>query len=98
MYPFLIKSGDEIVKVKANNNPLMNFSSRPIISNLKINNWDSLLLYSDGLVEHERKELDKYKPEMLIKEPSMIAQAITEISSYKFEDDVTMIYIANSDL
>jgi PAS domain S-box-containing protein len=96
MYPFLIKSGDEIIKVKANNNPLMNFSALPVVSSLEIDSWESLILYSDGLVEHEIKELSKYKPDMLIKEPSLMEEAITEISSHKFEDDVTMIYFKNS--
>lgn len=96
MYPILIKSDNKILKLKANNNPLMNFSPRPVVSNIEIDSWESLLLYSDGLLEHEIGALNKYKPDMLIKEPSMIAPAIAEISSHKLEDDVTMIYLKNT--
>lgn len=95
MYPFLIKKDNEILKLKSNNNPLMNFSPLPIVSSIEIDNWDSLLVYSDGLTEHGVEALGKYKPEMLMKKPSIIEQAINEMSSYKLDDDVTMIYLKN---
>jgi hypothetical protein len=91
MYPFLIKKDNKIIKIKSNNNPLMNFSPAPVVSNMKMDHWDSLMLYSDGLIEHEFAKLDRYNPAILIKEP----ENINELSSFTFEDDVTLIHLKN---
>lgn len=97
MYPFLIKQGDEITKIKANNTPFMNFSPTPSIETLKVKNWDSLMIYSDGIVEHENKELLDCTPEILMQEPKKITTALEKIKFYKFDDDVTLIHLKNSD-
>ena len=96
MYPVLIKSGSEIIKIKANNTPFMNFSQTPDISTIEIGEWDSLIIYSDGLVEHENSEIDKFSPEKLITQESLIEKAIQEIQKHKFDDDVSLLYIKNT--
>ena len=96
MYPFLIKAGDKIIRVKANNTPFMNFSDTPNINTLEIGNWESLLIYSDGLTEHEKKRIRKFSPKKLIKSPSLIKKAIKKIPKHKLDDDVTFIYLENS--
>ena len=95
MYPFLIKKGDEIIKVKANNTPFMNFSPIPVFNEIDIDNWDSLIVYSDGIIEHENKELKTYTPESMINNPEIIKDSMSEISKHDFEDDVTVIYLEN---
>lgn len=93
MYPFLVKKGDEIIKVKANNLPFMNFSSMPVVSEIVLDSWDSLIVYSDGIVEHEN--ITNFMPEELVKNPSLIKEALEQIKLYKFEDDVTIVYLEN---
>ena len=96
MYPFLIKTGDKIIKAKANNTPFMNFSPTPHITYMDIGEWDSLMIYSDGLIEHKDKEISHYSPQELIMSPSLIQKAIKEISINKFDDDITMLYLDNN--
>jgi PAS domain S-box-containing protein len=94
MYPFLMKKkGMQITQIKANNTPFMNFSLTPKISEVDIEGFESLLLYSDGLVEHEDKELNMFSPQNIIEKPHLIDSAIDTISAMKLEDDVTFVYL-----
>lgn len=93
MYPFLIKTENEILKVKANNTPFMNFSPTPQVDKISLINLQSLFIYSDGLVEHEENESLFLSPEYLIQNPTFIKKAIEEISVKSFDDDVTFIYL-----
>lgn len=95
MYPFLIKNRDEVIRVKANNLPFMNFSSLPIISEIVLDSWDSLMIYSDGIIEHEIENIDHHMPEELIKNPLLIKDMLEQTKLYKFEDDITIIYLEN---
>jgi len=95
MYPFLIKSGDEIMRVKANNTPFMNFSEMPVCEKIEIDNWDSIILYSDGIIEHDNEDLNKYTPEFMIKNSLTIKETFQKISLYDFDDDVSIIYLNN---
>lgn len=94
MYPFLIKQTEMGIKeYKANNTPFMNFSELPIVSNIDIKGFESILLYSDGLVEHAKNDLDIFSPKKMIKEPSLIDNTLDTISKMKFQDDVTLLYL-----
>lgn len=93
MYPFLIKKGEDIIKIKANNTPFMNFSATPICTTIDIDRWDSIMLYSDGILEHENEELKELMPEVIIKHPKNIREKIKEIAHHQFEDDVTILYL-----
>jgi PAS domain S-box-containing protein len=97
MYPFLMKKkGTQLSKIKANNTPFMNFSTIPNIDKVDIQGLESLLMYSDGLVEHEDKELDIFSPQNLIEKPHLIDSAKDTISAMKkLEDDVTLVYFEN---
>lgn len=95
MYPFLIKKGEDIVKIKANNTPFMNFSPTPICTAIDIDGWDSIMLYSDGILEHENEDLKEYMPEVIIKHPQTIKERIKKIAKHQFEDDVTILYLEN---
>lgn len=94
MYPFLIKEkGLKIKELKANNIPFMNFSQVPKVTELDIKGAESILLYSDGLVEHENRELNIFSPQNLILEPNLIESAKGSMSAMKLEDDVTLLYL-----
>lgn len=94
MYPFLIKQKGKLIKeVKANNTPFMDFSKVPIVSEIDIIGFESILLYSDGLVEDEDSALDIFSPKKLIEKSSLIDNAIDIISTMKLEDDVTVLYL-----
>jgi len=92
-YPFFIKTKDNIVKVKANNTPFMNFSDSPISTDINIENWESLLVYSDGLVEHQDEALLDLSPTKLISEPKLITTLQKNIKNIKLEDDATLLYV-----
>jgi PAS domain S-box-containing protein len=94
MYPFLIKyKGMDIKEVKANNTPFMNFSEAPKVIDIDIEDAESILLYSDGLVEHEESELNIFSPQKLIQEPNLIESANSTMNAMKLEDDVTLLYV-----
>lgn len=95
MYPFLIKKADTTIKVKANNIPFMNFSTTPIISEVDISGWNSIMLFSDGIVEHENENLREFTPDFLIENSSALESVIEKMSSEKFDDDVTLLYLKN---
>jgi len=93
MYPILIKTKDKVLKIKANNTPFMNFSPTPVCTKIDVGKWDALIVYSDGIIEHQNNELKKYAPQQIIKEPSTIKDALDKLSKHNFEDDATVISI-----
>ena len=93
MYPFLIKKADEVLRVQSNNTPFMNFSPTPEVKELTIDSMNSILIYSDGIIEHKNENILDYLPKKLILKPSLILNAFKEISSYKFDDDVTLVHL-----
>lgn len=95
MYPFLVQTAGEIRRIKANNLPFMNFSQAPQIERLDVSGWESILLYSDGIMEHEDSALEKFAPHALMQNPQILHQAHEELQAYDFEDDVTLLYLKN---
>lgn len=97
MYPFMIKKADAFMKIKANNTPFMNFLDVPKIEQIDITGWEALVLYSDGIIEHENEALDKYTPEQIIHNPSWIKELQEELSKHELDDDTTLLYVKNVD-
>ncbi|MEA3227863.1 MAG: response regulator [Campylobacterota bacterium] len=95
MYPFLLKTDNNIIKIKANNTPFMNFSPNPIVNNFTVAQWRSIILYSDGFVEHEIKDFNELTPENLIENPSLIDVAKDKVKNAQLDDDVTLLYLEN---
>lgn len=94
MYPFLIKQKhNDITKVKANNLPFMNFSTSPKIAQIEIQEIESVLIYSDGLVEHENSDLKEFSPENLIQKPKLIKKAKKAVKNIKLDDDLSVLYL-----
>lgn len=95
MYPFLIKIGDELLRVKANNLPFMNFSEPPKVETLDVAGWESLLLYSDGILEHENSAIEEFTPQRMLKNPKRVKEIFETLQNHNFEDDVTILYMQN---
>ena len=95
MYPFLLKTDDETRRVKANNTPFMNFSATPTVHDINIDGWNSLLLFSDGFVEHDNDSFDAIKPMDIINTPELITTARSIIDTASLDDDLTLIYLNN---
>ena len=76
----------------------MEFSEIPKVSKLDIDGWESILLYSDGLIEHENKEEDHFLPRKLVGNPSLIETTSNSLKSYEFEDDLTLLHIKSSSI
>lgn len=92
-YPFLIKLEDNIKTIKSNNLPFMNFSDTPKIDILSPQEWDSILLYTDGLVEDLDDKLQQYTPKNILQDNSKFLQAKELINLNSYEDDITVLKI-----
>ena len=96
-YPFLLKLGDEIKTFKANNLPFMNFSTIPAIKELEITNWDTLLFYTDGLVEENDDDtLKTFSPDQLILESELFEKAQITVKQNNYEDDITVVKLTKT--
>lgn len=94
MYPFLLKGKDgEIVEVRANNLPFMNFFDDVNIDEIDIKKHDSLLIYSDGLVEDEDGRLKNFSVFDLIVKPELIDSTKEMLQEMKLQDDATLLYL-----
>lgn len=94
MYPFYIKdTKGEVLKIKANNLPFMNFSQTPLITDMKIDGLKSLIIYTDGIMEHEYSQLESLTPKDLIQEPKLINKTIDTVNTLDFDDDITLLYL-----
>ena len=95
MYPFLVKNGDEIVKYKANNMPFMCFyKDTPNIKTISTA-YESIVMYSDGLIEDSDEEMVKFRPKNLLQNPDLFERLKKKLNTKKFEDDITVIKIEN---
>jgi PAS domain S-box-containing protein len=95
MYPFLIKTKEGTKRVKANNMPFMNFSDVPVCDTIELEAWESLMIYSDGIIEHDHEALKDHIPDKIINKSASVKTAIKKIAEHEFEDDVTLIYLRN---
>ncbi|MCK9492630.1 MAG: PAS domain S-box protein [Sulfurimonas sp.] len=96
MYPFKVKFDDNVYGVKANNLPFMNFSKTPKPSKLNISKWQSMIIHSDGVVEHSYKDQEQFKPKEIIENPALIDSITNSLNDYKFNDDFTLIHLKNA--
>jgi len=95
MYPTYVKlDEDELLKIKANNLPIMNFSDKVEVKSIDITGFKSIISYSDGIVENEISK--KYHPKNLIKTPSLLDDLRVLDAKYK-EDDITIVLINKKD-
>jgi len=95
MYPFIIKTGEKILKYKPNNLPFMNFSPTPKIDSIIIDNWDDIIIYTDGLVEDLTEDMEEFSPLNILSSSSVFNTVKKKLESGKFEDDITVVQITN---
>lgn len=96
MYPLMIKQDDEVLTFKANNLPFMDFSPIPIISHINIENWNEILIYTDGLVEDLEEDMSRFSPLHILKDSNLFQEAKEIIEKNKYEDDISVIKIKNN--
>ena len=93
-YPVFVKLQEEILTLKSNNLPFMNFSPTPKITTHSIAGWESFILYTDGLVEEIEEELSEFKPIALLENDELFHKAYETIIQNSYEDDVTILKIS----
>ncbi len=92
MYPAIVKDGDKIVELKANNIPFMNFFFSIKVSRYEINDFKAILVYTDGITEDSYYFVPKEDmPTMMDKD--VLANYFEVIKDKKMEDDLTAVLI-----
>ncbi len=92
MYPALIKTSGGLIRLRANCLPIMSFTQGLKISTQRIDGFEAMLLYSDGLVEERFNSFDKNAEEFLYQD-DLIDKFQAELASKKTGDDLSLIKI-----
>lgn len=91
MYPAYLKIDGVLKKIKNNNFPIMNWTESIKVDSIYFENLDSLMLYSDGLVEVDDERFQKYHPEKFLENPNLFSEASKEMKNFERDDDITLI-------
>jgi PAS domain S-box-containing protein len=94
MYPFLLKTVEGVHKVKANNLPYMKFMPTPQVDVIPAISWDSLLVYSDGLIEVGDTEEKRFAPETMLLAPGLFDNARLDLEGESHDDDITVLFLS----
>ncbi len=97
MYPPFIKTAKEIFSIKSNNFPFMNFTPKIKISSLDLEDFQSLFIYSDGLVEDENHGIDKNSVTKMFQQ-EFYEKVTDRISKNSMEDDTTLLLLEKRSL
>ncbi len=92
MYPTLVKNGDEIIELKANNIPFMNFFLSIKVDRIETPNFEKLLVYSDGITEDTNYYIEKDDMHTML-DRDVLANYFEVIKDKKMDDDVTAVLI-----
>ncbi|HIC09801.1 MAG TPA: GAF domain-containing protein [Campylobacterales bacterium] len=92
MYPTLVKNGDEIIELKANNIPFMNFFLSIKVDKIETPNFEKLLVYSDGITEDTNYYVEKNDMHIML-DKDILANYFEVIKDKKMDDDVTAVLI-----
>lgn len=95
MYPPMILDGDNVVLTKANNIPFMNFAFDFNISTVKLTDFKSFLIFTDGLVEDSEDlgiDLDR-----LLRDREYLQKSFEKLDFMNLEDDTTIIRISKKE-
>lgn len=95
MYPTYICSGDEVVTLKANSFPIMPWTPSLTPGEVDIENFQSMIVYSDGITEEEFDCFDGDVQKLLL-DQNIMDELISEISSKKTDDDTTIVKLSYS--
>jgi serine phosphatase RsbU (regulator of sigma subunit) len=92
MYPAVLHDGETTNELKANNIPFMNFFYSITVSRVKLKDFKSILIYSDGLVEDTLYNLNK-QDVLNLKTCEMAEQQMKAFTNKQLEDDLTTVLI-----
>ena len=91
MYPAILQDSEKMIPLKANSLPILNFSQAIVISHVEIENFNQLLVYSDGLIEEEESICDACSPEKMVRDRAVYKKVVDAVMEKKTEDDVTIL-------
>jgi len=97
MYPAILKDGEEIVLLKANSLPILNFTQEIGIGTVAVDSFRQLFIYSDGLIEEEHEICESCTPEAMVREKKIFKKVIKALQEMKTEDDVTILSLERPD-
>jgi serine phosphatase RsbU (regulator of sigma subunit) len=92
MYPAVLHDGDKTIELKANNIPFMNFFYAITVSRVKLIDFKSILIYSDGLVEDTLYNLNK-QDVLSMKTCEEAEKQMKAFDNKQLEDDLTTVLI-----
>lgn len=92
MYPTIIKDGDKFVELKANNIPFMNFFFSIKVNRVEIEDFQSILIYSDGITEDTYYLVEREDMHTML-DKDVLANYFEVIKDKKMDDDVTAVLI-----
>lgn len=94
MYPGFVLFKDHIEEMKANNMPIMDFSTKIEISELNISGFKRLLIYSDALIETGSERISPSELKRRVAEPGFIEELMERaFNADDCGDDLTTIYL-----
>lgn len=92
MYPPVIKTKEEYLKIKSNNPPFMSFSKNIKIDSIELNGFDSVFLYSDGIIENDEFGIDSKHLHQIF-DDDFFKKRVSDFLKYQMDDDVTMVLL-----
>jgi len=92
MYPTLIQDGDKVLSLKANNIPFMDFFFSIKVDKVELNDFQKLIIYTDGITEDEKYFVDKNDMDSML-DKDILANYFDVIADKKMDDDVTAVLI-----
>lgn len=96
MYPAVLVDGGQTVFVKSNNLPFMNFTPEISVDSLELTNFQTLFIYSDGLIEDDVCGIDKKEVERMLDE-DFYDHVSDRIMKNQMEDDTTLVLLEKLD-
>ena len=93
MYPFFIKDSDKIIELETNNIPIMNFTKEIKTKSISLNNFQSAVIFTDGIVEEYNSKITGFHPEDILKDSSILHVVKKLIKKLSLKDDMTLLFL-----
>lgn len=95
MYPVYVEDGDELITLKSNNPPFMNYEDSIREETIPLKDFRGIFMYTDGLSEFDNKLVQQDEIKKLLN-PSILHQRFEELSDMESKDDITIVRIWKS--
>ncbi len=92
MYPPVLKDGQREISLHTNNHPLMNFDEEIKVDRIELEDFKSIALFTDGVLEFDNGLLDLKNTRMLL-DREFFLRCIDRFKTLEVPDDITMIRI-----